>query len=275
MAVLLKLAGNRGVAMPELMFWRQAFALPVVIAFVVATTGLASLRTARFSLHATRTVTGLFTMSLTFSSFVLLPLAEATMLGFTVPLFATMLAALVFRERTGWHRWGAVIAGFSGVLIVIQPGSILGPFLGVAAGIASALMVAIMSFLLKHMSRTEAPGTITFYFSLISVVLLAPLLLWFGKPHDDASWLLLLGIGVTGGMGQIALTGSLRWAPVSVVIGVDYMALIWSTLGGWLVWGALPVPATWIGGPVIVASGLYIAWREHRLQLDRAKEVIA
>jgi drug/metabolite transporter (DMT)-like permease len=275
MAVLLKIAGLRGIATPELMFWRQAFALPVVLLFAAATTGLGSLRTNQLRLHITRTVVGLFTMSLTFSSLVLLPLAEATMLGFTVPLFATMLAALIFREPTGWHRWGAVIAGFAGVLIVVQPGASIGPSLGVACGISAAIMVAVMSFLLKHMSRTESPAVITFYFSLTSVVFLAPLLLWFGTSHDGVAWLVLMGIGVTGGMGQIALTGSLRWAPVSVVIGVDYISLVWSTIGGWLVWGALPVAATWIGGPIIVASGLYIAWREHQLQLDRAREVIA
>jgi drug/metabolite transporter (DMT)-like permease len=103
---------------------------------------------------------------------------------------------------------------------------------------------------------------------------LTPVVFVYGGGHDAVGWALLIGIGVVGGIGQIALTASLRWAPVSVVIGMDYIAILWATLGGWLVWGALPGPATWTGGTIIIASGLYIAWREHRLSIQRIRETI-
>lgn len=274
MTVFLKFAGERGIATQEIMFWRQVFAIPVVLAFVMLTAGLGSLRTQRLGMHATRTIAGLITMSLTFSSYILLPLAEATTLGFTVPIFATILAALVLRETTGWHRWAAVIAGFVGVLIVVQPGSGHIPPIGVAVGLASAFLIGCMSLLIREMGRTEAAPTTVFWFSILSVPLLAPFLIWYGQPHDVAGWLLLAGVGFAGGAGQIALTASLRYAPISVVIGMDYVSLLWATAAGWLFWGHLPGKATWIGAPIIIGSGLYIAWREHRLQLKRAKDLI-
>ena len=95
---------------------------------------------------------------------------------------------------------------------------------------------------------------------------------WFMTPHDLREWGLLLAIGLIGVMGQICLTASLRFAPVSTVVGMDYSSLIWATLFGWLIWDHLPPSSTWIGAPVIVASGLYIAWREHRLSIERNKE---
>jgi drug/metabolite transporter (DMT)-like permease len=274
MTVFIKLAGEHGISTPEMIFWRQAFAVPVVLIFIAATTGVSSLRTKRLRVHASRTVIGLVTMSLTFSSYLLMPLAEATTLGFTVPIFATILSALLLREPPGVHRWGAVIAGFVGVLIVVQPGSGQIPPLGAIIGLSSALLIGCTSLLIRQMSRTEPPATIAFYFSALSVPLLAPLLLWFGQNHDVTGWMLMIAIGTIGGMGQIALTAALRWAPVSVVIGMDYVALLWSTLFGWLIWDHLPSVATWIGAPVIVMSGLYIAWRERRLKREPLSEIM-
>jgi drug/metabolite transporter (DMT)-like permease len=273
MTVFIKLAGDHGIPTSEMIFWRQAFAVPVVLAFVVGTAGLGSLRTQHFSLHASRTIFGLVTMALTFSSYLLLPLAEATTIGFTVPIFATMLSALILREKTGWHRWGAVLVGFSGVLIVVQPASGNIPPTGAMIGLTSAFMIGCMTLLLRQLGKTEAAATTVFYFSAMSVPILAPFLLLYGTAHDTEGWLLMLAIGIIGGVGQIAFTASLRWAPISTVVGMDYISLLWSTLFGWLVWNHFPSIATWIGAPIIIASGLYIALREHRLQLKTTREV--
>jgi drug/metabolite transporter (DMT)-like permease len=273
MTVFIKLAGEQGIPTSEMMFWRQAFAVPVVVTFVLATNGLPSLKTAHFGLHASRTIFGLITMALTFSSYLLLPLAEATTIGFTVPIFATIMSALILRERTGWHRWGAVLAGFAGVLIVVQPGSGHIPATGAVVGLTSAFLIGCMTLLLRELGKTEAAGTTVFYFSALSVPILAPFLFLYGSAHDATGWLLMLAIGMIGGIGQIAFTASLRWAPISTVVGMDYISLLWSTVFGWLVWNHFPSAATWIGAPIIIASGLYIAWREHRLQLKTTREV--
>jgi drug/metabolite transporter (DMT)-like permease len=131
-----------------------------------------------------------------------------------------------------------------------------------------------MSLLLRQIGKTESAATTVFYFSILSVPLLAPLLWWFGSAHDLREWLYLLSIGIIGGIGQIAFTASLRFAPVSSVVAMDYIALLWSTLFGWLVWHHLPTPYTWLGAPIIIISGLYIAWREHRLQIRSTRETL-
>jgi len=267
MGALIKLAEVRGAALAELLFFRQALAIPVVVAAVIAGPGLATLRTTRLPAHVLRTTIGLTSMSFMFSAVIMLPLAEATTLQFTVPIFATILGAIVLREATGWHRWGAVVAGFTGVVIVAQPGSGHIPLLGAATGLTAALLSATVSILLRHIGKTERPTTTVFYFSVLSLVPLTPLFLMSISGHDGWTWALLVLIGLTGGVGQIAMTSSLSLAPVAVVVPMDYAGLIWATLYGWLMFSVLPTAWTWIGAPVIIASGLYIVWREHRLRL--------
>ena len=268
MGALIKLAELRGAKLGELLFFRQAMALPVVFAAVLAGPGVASLRTNRMGAHVVRTIVGLSSMSCMFLTLILLPLAESTTLQFTVPIFATLLGAIVLREPTGWHRWGAVIVGFLGVLIVTQPGSGHIPPIGAVTGLTAALLSATVSILLRHIRSSERPTTIVFYFSVLSLVPLTPVFVHVAGSHDAATWFLLVAIGLVGGVGQIAMTSSLSLAPVAVVVPMDYSGLVWATLYGWLLFGALPTPMTWVGAPIIVASGLYIVWREHRLSRE-------
>ena len=271
MGALIKLAETRGAGLAELLFFRQAGAIPLVLAYVAATGGLGSLKTRRLSAHAMRAAVGLSSMTFMFVTLMLLPLAEATTLNFTVPIFATILGATVLRERTGVHRWSAVVAGFVGVLIVAQPGSGHIPLLGAATGLSAALLSAGVSILVRRIGATEAPATTVFYFSLLSMVPLAPAFALSAVPHDAVTWAMLVAIGLVGGVGQLAMTTSLKLAPVSVVLPLDYSGLVWATLYGWLLFSVLPGPSTWLGAPLIVGSGLYIVWREHRLSRGVAR----
>ena len=260
-----KIAEARGASLWELLFARQAFALPLIAAMVAAGPGFASLRTRRPGAHALRSIMGMTGVMLNFATVALLPLAEATTLSFTVPLFGTMLSALVLREPVGRHRWGAVVLGFVGVLIVTQPGNGHLPPFGAAVGIAAALSVASTSLMIRDLGRSEAALTTVFWFTAISCVPMSLLMIFVGRPHDMATWAIMVLVGVAGGLAQVAITGSLRLAPVSVVLPMDYSGLLWATLFGFFLFGALPTPSTWLGAPIIVASGLYIVWREHRL----------
>ncbi|MBO9624064.1 MAG: DMT family transporter [Sphingomonas sp.] len=262
MSALIKLAETRGATLVETMFHRQLWAVPLVTGWIAMGPGLASVKTSRFGAHVSRTAVGVTGMFFTFGAVLLLPLAEATTLQFTVPIFATILGAVLLREPTGWHRWGAVIAGFVGVLIVAQPWSGHFPFYGAVVGLLAALFVAIVAVLLRQLGRTESTGTTVFWFSVLSLPPLGIAYAFQLQAHDAATWAILVGIGLIGGMGQLALTGSLRFAPVSAVVPMDYSSLIWGTLYGWAIFGAWPTPYTWIGAPLIIASGLYIVWRE-------------
>jgi drug/metabolite transporter (DMT)-like permease len=267
MGALIKLAETHGAALTELLFFRQLLAIPVVLVAVTAGPGIGSLRTRRLPAHILRTVIGLSSMTCMFMTVMLLPLAEATTLQFTVPIFATILGAVILREPTGLHRWSAVLAGFLGVIIVAQPGSGHIPLAGAVSGLSAALLSATVSILLRQLGKSEPPTTIVFYFSMLSLIPLGPLFAWTVGPHDVATWMLLVAVGLVGGVGQIAMTNSLKLGPVAVVVPMDYTGLIWATIYGWVLFSVLPTPMTWVGAPIIVASGLYIVWREHRLKL--------
>jgi drug/metabolite transporter (DMT)-like permease len=264
MNVCIKLAEKHGTALAEVLFWRQAGACVLVSAVIAGGPGIASVRTSRFGAHVLRTAIGLTAMALTFYTISVLPLAEATTIGFSMPIFATVLGALLLKEPTGWRRWAAVAAGFAGVMIVTLPGADGAITLtGATTGICAALATALVSVLLRTIGRTERPLTTVFWFSALSVVPLAPGYLLTATAHDAATWLILLALGSLGGLAQMAMTKSLTLGPVSTVVPMDYTALLWATLFGWLIFDRLPASTTWMGAPIIVASGLYIVWREH------------
>ena len=263
MFVTVRLADARGVHVVESLFYRQALALPVVFAWIAMTSGMGSIRTRRIGVHATRMIIGLTGMVLNFLSYILLLPAEAVTIGFTMPIFGTILSALILRETTGIHRWSAVLIGFLGVIVMVRPDAGHFPAIGVAVALAAAFVTACVSLVLRGLGHTESAGVIVFWFTLLSLPPLGVAMLFHGQAHDAMTWGLLLLIGVTGGIAQICMTAALRWAPVSVVLPMDYSSIVWTTLLGWAIWGNWPIATTWIGAALIVGSGLYIAWREH------------
>ena len=263
--MLVKYTAQSGVALAEILFWRQALIIPIVLAWLGWRRQVSRLRTKRLPIHARRAVIGIIGMVLNFGAVTLLPLAEATTLGFTTPIFAVILSALLLRENVGPVRWLAVALGFAGVVIITQPGhSTIAP-LGAAVGLAAGFMIALINIQLRDLARTDEPLSIVFWFAALSTPFLALTLPFVMTQHSPQQWALLMAIGVVGGAGQLLLTASLRFGQVASVIVMDYSALIWATLFGWLVWDHLPPVATWLGAPAIIAAGIVIAWREHTL----------
>ncbi len=271
----IKLAERHGASVSEILFFRQFGACLLVSGVIAAGPGLPSIATKRLPAHIVRAIVGLSAMAFTFNGIVALPLAEATTIGFTVPIFATILGALWLREPTGWHRWGAVIAGFVGVLIVARPGGGHFPLWGAGCALAGAFGTASVSILLRQIGKTESALTTVFWFSALSLIPLSVVYALAVQPHGLVAWACLAGVGILGGLAQIAMTTSLRLGPVSVVVPMDYSSLLWATLLGWLVFDTLPAEATWFGAPIIVASGLYIVWREHVRRQDETDQAIA
>jgi len=266
-----KLLAARDVALVEIVFYRQLFALPVVAAWLVATLGPAFAPRAPLRSHMTRTALGLAGMLLNFGAVALLPLAEATSIGFTMPIFATILSALLLKERIGVHRWGAVALGFAGVAFMAHPNSANLAAPGLLVALAGAIVSAFVSIVLRDLSRTEQAPVIVFWFTALSLPPLGLLLVFWASGHDVLSWALLVLLGAAGGAAQLLMTAALKWGPVSIVIPMDYSQMIWATWAGWLLWASWPSPASWIGAALIAASGLYIAWREH----VRRREIIS
>lgn len=280
MMMLVKLAGDRHVSLPESMFWRQAIPTLLILLWLVPRRQLGRLASARMGAHARRAAIGLTGMFLTLGAVRLLPLSEASVLSFTAPIFATILSVVLLREKVGWIRSTAVVLGFAGVLVIAGPeifgtGRAAMPLAGFLVGIGAAFMVALISIQLRDLGRTEQPLTVVFWFSAFSAVALGAALPWTMSGHDPGTWAILGAIGVSGLFGQIALTAALRYGSVASVIVMDYSAFAWATLWGWLVFAQLPPPSTWLGAPLVVAAGLVIVWREHRLSLEKPVQAVS
>ena len=265
MAALVKLAAERDIHLLEIMFWRQFITIPLALAWVLATTGIGALATKRPGTHFLRGVYGTIGMVLTFGAVILLPLAEATTLNFTAPIWAVILSIVLLKEKVGIWRWSAVLLGFVGIVVIAQPGGGHFPLVGALVALGGAFMIALISIQIADLNRTDTPLTIVFYFAAFSASLTAITLPFVMTAHDGTGWLLLLGIGVSGALGQLLLTAALRFGKVASVIVMDYSGLFWATLYGWLLFDTLPPATTWLGVPLVIGAGVIIAWREHRL----------
>lgn len=274
MAACAKLASARGVTVPELLFYRSVFALPLAAGWIGVVPGWAAVRTRRPRAHVTRTLVGFTAMGMMLGSISRLPLGEATTIIYLSPLIATLLSAALLRERIGRHRWAAVLAGFVGILVVVRPGAAGLATAGVLLGLGGALGQAAVMITLRQLGRTENTAAIVWWFLVLSSLLGAAFLPLFGRWHGGAVLVTLAGCGLFAGAGQIAMTASLRFAPVATVAPFDYLQILWATLFGWLVFAAPLDPATLAGAALIAGSGLYTAYRE-RLRGREPVEALA
>lgn len=268
MGALLKLASMEGLNAPELVFYRSLFSLPVVLIWVLNRESLASLKPKQPLAHVWRSSLGLLSMGLTFQALILLPLADATAINFTAPIFATILSFLILREDVRIHRWAAVLIGFVGVIIIARPGGSSLPALGLTVALIGAVGQAGVTTTLRHLQRSENIAAIVFWFAVAGIVAGGLLMPFFGQVHGLKAFALVMAGGLAGGVGQLLMTSSLR-APVSVVSPFDYLQIVAATIYGWMLFSDVPSHHTLIGAALIAGSGLYTAWREHR---RRAKE---
>ena len=270
MYVAIRLAGH--VPVGETVFFRATFALiPLFIVSIFTVGPAAVVITRRPLVHLGRSIMGVASMFLNFAALKMLPLAELTGLSFVMPIFAVVLAALVLHERVGPMRGTAVVVGFGGVLLMVQPhggaGSIFANGLSAGSGLAltGALLSAFVVIFIRQMSATERSETIVFYFMSITSVVSAVTLFWAHVPLT--AWMifwLVMG-GILGGIGQICMTYSYRFAEPSLLASFDYVAMIWATVLGYSFFGEVPEMMVLIGAIVVIGSGLFIFLREHRI----------
>ncbi|MCU0838240.1 MAG: DMT family transporter [Rhodospirillales bacterium] len=249
-------------------FFRNALGLVFLMPWV-AGAGFATLRTGRFRVHGLRAAFGLGAMLCLFTALSRMPLAEVTALSFTAPLFATVGAALVLRERVRLRRWTATFAGFCGAVIVLRPGmATIDPTTPIALTAAVFMAAAMLS--VKSLSRTEHPNAIVFMMgALMAPASLIPaLFVWTPPSAADVPWLLLMGLSAT--IGQVLLTRAFSLAEASAVMPYGFSQLVFVSVLGYAIFGERPDLWTWVGGAVIVAASVYIARREAKL--DRVRD---
>lgn len=247
----------------QIILVRNMLALPMVAALVVALRGSQALRTRHLRLHALRGLLMMIGAWLYFSSLQYLPLAEATALVFSAPIFITALSVPILGESVGWRRWGAVLLGFAGVLIIVQPGTAAFQPASIMV-LGTAVLYAVFMILARFIDRGESMWTMMFFVMLFPGIYAAPFAWAVWTPVLAADWPMFVLLAICGSLGITLIGQAFRLAPAAVVAPFDYTALIWAAGLGFLIWGDLPGAWTLVGAGVIVCSGLIIVFRETR-----------
>ncbi len=276
MMAALKYGTSHGVHPAEVLFYRNLFSLPTIVAWVMLSGGAAAVRTERPMAHATRSGLGLAVMFCTFLGLSMLPLAEATVISFSAPFFATILSALLLGERVLWYRWSAIAIGIAGVLVVVQPGGSALPLAGFAIALAAAFGTGLVTITLRQIGQTETATATVFWFNLACVVATALPMPFLFQVHSADVWLALVLGGIMGGMAQIMTTAAVRFAPVSALAPFDYLQIVWAMLWGWVLFGLFPSAAAVLGSMLIGAGGCFVIWRErksHQVIVPSANEL--
>jgi len=228
----------------------------------------------RIAGHFWRTFMGTTSMVLGFYAVTMLPLADATAIAFSQPLFSVVVAALIAGEKVRWRRWSATVIGFVGVLVMVRPGE--GSLqAGALVALANAATVALSIYLVKRLSDSETPLMILTQFAIFSTVLLAvpAILVW--RWPDVWGWLLAIGVALSATVGQYFWVQAFKAGEMSAVAPFEYLRLPFAVFVGWLIWGEMPVIWTYVGAAIVIGSALYIAHREAQLGRERRRAALA
>ncbi len=262
----------------EAVFFRSACALPVIFFWLWLRGDLSQgLRTRNYRGHIMRSVAGTMAMGLGFAGLKFLPLPEVTALRFITPILIVIFAAALLGERIRLVRLSAVLMGMVGVLIILWPrlgaglaGAGQREMTGVALVLGSASFAAFAQIYIKRMASAETTAAIVFYFSMTSLslsLLSAP----FGWVWPNATeWVMLVCLGAVGGLGQVLLTSSYRFADASVLAPFTYVSMIWALLNGYFIFDEVPTVMMLAGAALIILSGVAIVLRERQLGQGRA-----
>ena len=252
----------------EIAFFRAFFGL-LVFAPLLLQGGFGRLRTQRLRLHALRGGLQAGAMLQFFTGLSMTPLAKAAALQFNIPLFTTLLAFAVLREKIRLRRVSALILGFAGTVIILRP-DIDGVDLGSIFVVTSAATWATAVIVIKLLSRTETSVTITVYGAVFMMpfALLAATTVWQTPTLEQLVW--LGAIGAMGSINNLCIAQAFKEAEVSAVMPLDFSKLIWASIIGYVFFAEAPVVWTWVGGIVIFCSATYIAYREAQVKEKKA-----
>jgi drug/metabolite transporter (DMT)-like permease len=245
----------------EVMFSRSLSSLIVCSAFMLPMTGFSVFATKRPRDHIARGLSQAISQTFTVLAFSLMPLAGAVAINFSAPLFSALISVLWLKERAGAARWGTLLAGFIGVLIVVKPGA--DSFqLGALFALANAIMYGSVTVAVRGMSKTESANTLLMW-QMVTLTVFHSFLLVFGfRWPTPQHAMLLVSSGVANAAAQYLWTKALHAAPATAVSPFYYFLLVWSLVLGFVVWGDVPTMSLLVGSGIVVASGLFLLYYE-------------
>ena len=263
----------------QAVFFRSFFALPVILGWLAMRGELRSgWKTPNPMGHFWRGLLGTSAMGLGFTGLGLLPLPEVTAIGYAAPLLVVVFASMFLNEKVGVYRLSAVLLGMIGVLIVLSPrlsigaGLSTGETLGAVVVLMGAVFAALAQVFVRKLVQTEGTAAIVFWFSITSAVLALCTLPWgWAMPSVGVAAMLIMA-GLLGGLGQIFLTSSYRYADASLVAPFDYASMILALIIGYFVFFEVPTGTMLLGAGIVILAGVLIIWRERVLGLQRAQQ---
>ena len=245
----------------QFVFLRSVFGLLIFLLAARWYGGYGALRTRRWPWHALRTALSVGAMFGFFYGLAHMPLVNALTIAFVAPLIVTALSGPFLGEHVGWRRWMAVIAGFIGVLVVLRPGA--GMFTPAATGVLiAAACWALMMMTARKLAATESSYSLAFY--IMSGPLLVSSFILPGNyvAPDALGWLLFGLAGICSAIAWVGMVGGYRRAPPVVLAPFEYTALVGAAIAGYLFWDEVPDRFVVAGATIIIASGIYIVFRE-------------
>jgi drug/metabolite transporter (DMT)-like permease len=254
----------------QFLLLRSLAVLALLTPFFIHAGGWTVFRTRRLGLHLARCGLNGVSLVIFFIALRNLELATLFAIGFVGPLFMTAISVPLLGERVGPHRWAAIAIGFVGAVVIVQPGA--GGFqpMALVAMLATCLWATSM-VIVRRMSSTESDATLLAYIN-VSLLLMGSLgaaFVW--QPVTPAQLGFIGVLSVTLVIGQWLMLRAFRLAPVGVVAPFQYTGILWATLIGWWIWDEFPAENVWIGASILIASGLYVMWRERVRARERAR----
>ena len=278
MSALIK-AASVEVPPGEAVFFRSFFAVPVILTWLALQKELRNgWKTDNPLGHFWRGLVGTSGMALGFTGLALLPLPEVTAIGYAAPLLVVIFAAMFLNEQVRAFRLSAVALGLVGVLIVLSPRLTVGNALGTTESLGAivVLMGAVMSALaqvfVRKLVATETTAAIVLWFSITSTLLSLCSLPWGWVMPSPTFFAMLVLSGLLGGIGQIFLTSSYRYADASLVAPFDYTSMLLALAVGYFIFDEVPTVTMLVGASIVILAGVLIIWRERQLGLERARQ---
>lgn len=265
MALLIKLLGQH-LHITQILLVRQ-IGMAIMVSPAILHNFPGSLRSESPGLQLLRVFFALVAMLCGFTAIIYMPLADATAIFFAKSFFVTIFAIFVLAETVGPYRWSAVVMGFVGVMVMLQPGTDNFSVYGLASLVGAAGAAAVM-ILLRLLSRRDSANTIMTYGALgVGIVMILPGIYFWRQP-TATEWLLLVAVAVVSYFAQKCNIFAYKYGEASLLASLDYVRLLWATLFGFLVFDQFPDLPTWIGAAIVIAAAIFMIYRETRRKRD-------
>ncbi len=242
--------------------------LPFVLLPVLYKRSFAELKPVRWKLHLMRGLLSVFLLATFVYAIRVLSLADAYSIFLSAPLLVTALSVPILGEKVGWHRWVAIGTGLCGVLVMLRPTTTSIITVGALAAFGAAVAYAISVVSVRVLTKTDTNTAVVFWSMLIMTLVSTLFALKDWEPVRPEHYGVIVATGALGALALFLLTRAYRSAPASMIAPFEYTALLWGVGIDWFAWDTLPGARVYVGGGIVVLSGLYLIWRESRHQVE-------